>query len=186
MCGFLFLLHQKGVVLCRNNRKTDTTCFFILIARCDPLHNYSHPSVGHLGRVSVQGTVKQIQADRYGNDSRRRVVFGRGGGIVKSLKRVSERNHGGGGGCQCRPNHQKQGNIAAMQEQRSWQEFVFFFFVLLILISTHPHSLYPLHTQIHPPLSSFSLLPSARTFVSIHTFLFLISNLFLSVFFVSS
>lgn len=98
MCGFLFLLHQKGVVLCRNNRKTDTTCFFILIARCDPLHNYSHPSVGHLGRVSVQGTVKQIQADRYGNDSRRRVVFGRGGGIVKSLKRVSERNHGGGGG----------------------------------------------------------------------------------------
>lgn len=50
--------------------------------------------MGHLGCVHVQETVKQIWADRYGNDSRRgwsgdrgrmRVVVG-GGGVVKALE----------------------------------------------------------------------------------------------------
>lgn len=57
--------------------------------------------------------MKQIEADRYGNDSRG------GGGIVKCAEGV--------GGGQCLPDHQKEGSIAGMWEQRSYQKFLFLF-----------------------------------------------------------
>lgn len=93
--------------MCKTKKK-DRAAFLILIARCDPLIIIPIPlcAVGHLGWawaepfVYVQETVKQIGADRYGNDSKN------GGYGVCA------------GGGQCLPDHQKEGNVAGMWEQR--------------------------------------------------------------------
>lgn len=81
----------------------DRSGFLILIARCDPLHNHPHSSLScgsfGLGQarpgqakpfVHVQGTVKQIEADRYGNDSRKRgyeVCMGWGVSVFQTTRR---------------------------------------------------------------------------------------------------
>lgn len=59
---------------------------------------------------------------------------------------------GGGGRGQCLLDHQKEGNIAGMQEQRGKQEFVLFFFLSFSLGSSE--SSLPCYIPSAPPPSS--------------------------------
>ena len=66
------------------DKETDSAGFLILVARCDPLHNHSHPflSMGYFCQtrakpfVHVQGTVKPFGADRYWCNSREEWLWG--------------------------------------------------------------------------------------------------------------
>lgn len=73
--------------------------------------------------VHVQGSVKQIRADRYGNDSRKKgleCVWGLGcGGVCVCIAE--------GGGIHCLIDHQKEGIIAGIPEQRICQSLSIFF-----------------------------------------------------------
>ena len=130
-----------------------TSVFLILIARCDPLHHHpssffvlfffcwSRGSVGPCQTepfVHVQGSVKQIRADRYGNDSRKKgleCVWGLGVCVCVCLcVRACVR------ACvHCLIDHQKEGITFGIPEQKICQGFVHF------LLSVSPPSFAMLH-----------------------------------------